>query len=565
LRRLKPYCYANLKKAGKLSNKVLREIIIVMSIKRTPFHPLFFGVYSILALLGYNIGEISIRSAARSFVFVFLLSIIILLIGRVLLKDWQRAGFVSSVLLIVFFSYGHIYSYLEQFEGLGILVGRHRVLIPLSFIPISFAIWWVTKNVQDWDNLTPKLNLIAFVLLILPVFQITSFIFRSQYETKIAIDGNDISLNQLSPVTGEKPDIYYIVADSYTRQDVLLKRYKYDNMPFIEDLRVLGFYVTECGQSNYSKTAFSLASTLNLNYVDTFGDDDFFYLDQEGRPNQVKFGYIIRHNKVRSFLDANGYKTVAFETGFEWLDWTDADLFLHRNFDRPLSLRESILLGPINEFEALLVSTSLGLAFADFGIIFGLDALLSIDNDNSHHLLDAGTGGLRQKYDRANYQLDTLDDIVELDGPKFVFVHLYPPHALYVFAPDGQFSTEALRDESGYPREIAFLNDRFLKIFETIITTSERPAIIILQGDHGSAESTGETERIYILNAIYLPDGRMDLLYPTITPVNTFRLIFDHYFGSDLGLVEDISYNHLPYISEVGTLIEFEIIPNKCE
>jgi len=49
-------------------------------------------------------------------------------------------------------------------------------------------------------------------------------------------------------------------------------------------------------------------------------------------------------------------------------------------------------------------------------------------------------------------------------------------------------------------------------------------------------------ERFSILNAYYLPNGGHDLLYDSITPVNTFRVIFNHYFGKDYGLLKDRSF-----------------------
>ena len=45
-----------------------------------------------------------------------------------------------------------------------------------------------------------------------------------------------------------------------------------------------------------------------------------------------------------------------------------------------------------------------------------------------------------------------------------------------------------------------------------------------------------------ILNAYYFSDQKYDKLYPEITPVNTFRVIFDQYFGADLPLLEDKNY-----------------------
>jgi len=44
------------------------------------------------------------------------------------------------------------------------------------------------------------------------------------------------------------------------------------------------------------------------------------------------------------------------------------------------------------------------------------------------------------------------------------------------------------------------------------------------------------------LNAYYLPDDGDGLLYESITPVNTFRLIFSSYFNSRYDLLEDNSY-----------------------
>ena len=85
--------------------------------------------------------------------------------------------------------------------------------------------------------------------------------------------------------------------------------------------------------------------------------------------------------------------------------------------------------------------------------------------------------------------------------------------------------------------------------------------IIIIQGDHGLFSSNLDW-RFGILNAYYLP-GHNDLLYPKITPVNTFRLIFNSYFGTDYQLLPDISYySDLPYLYNFSP-VENECIPKK--
>ena len=45
-----------------------------------------------------------------------------------------------------------------------------------------------------------------------------------------------------------------------------------------------------------------------------------------------------------------------------------------------------------------------------------------------------------------------------------------------------------------------------------------------------------------ILSAYYLPDKEISGLYPSISPVNTFRLIFNLYFGTSHTLLPDESY-----------------------
>jgi hypothetical protein len=94
---------------------------------------------------------------------------------------------------------------------------------------------------------------------------------------------------------------------------------------------------------------------------------------------------------------------------------------------------------------------------------------------------------------------------------------------------------------------MTFLNNALLPVIDSIIANSATPPIIILQGDHGPGmytnwESVDETcllERFSILNAYFLPGLDNHVLYPGISPVNTFRLILGEYFNADLPLLQD--------------------------
>ena len=63
----------------------------------------------------------------------------------------------------------------------------------------------------------------------------------------------------------------------------------------------------------------------------------------------------------------------------------------------------------------------------------------------------------------------------------------------------------------------------------------------------GAAATDAELrEKTGILNAYYLPDLDNNPLYPSITPVNSFRLVFNLYFGTDLELLPDRIYVYYP-------------------
>jgi hypothetical protein len=62
------------------------------------------------------------------------------------------------------------------------------------------------------------------------------------------------------------------------------------------------------------------------------------------------------------------------------------------------------------------------------------------------------------------------------------------------------------------------------------------------------------------LMAYYFPGkDTASLAYPSITPVNSFRLVFNTYFGGTYPLLENVSY-----FSGLTNDAEYEIVPNAC-
>jgi len=156
-----------------------------------------------------------------------------------------------------------------------------------------------------------------------------------------------------------------------------------------------------------------------------------------------------------------------------------------------------------------------------------------------------------------------------MPGPQFAYVHLILPHPPFVFGPDGEYTNPADfwnkekkyapdKFKIGYVNQVIFLNTKLLEMIDTILAESDTPPIILLQGDHGPW-SQPNPQHFFILNAYYLPDHTTEL-YPQLSPVNSFRIIFNDYFGGSYDMLPDVTY-----YSPVPKLYDFSEVKNPCK
>jgi hypothetical protein len=316
-----------------------------------------------------------------------------------------------------------------------------------------------------------------------------------------------------------------------------------DITPFIEWLEARGFYVPRGSMSNYRHTELSIPSTLNMDYAQTLLGTTTPEVD-EGRWRMVK---MIPDNRLRRELECIGYSTVGIETGVTWTEWRDADYYIAQDTD---PLHSTRLVGSISPFEGKFLDTTLGRALLD-----GLRSRPEAVDPNE---------GWRE---RILFALDHLQDVPRLPSPKLVFVHVLSPHPPFVFGPTGQPVSEAefettfgsggeARILQAYANQVTYLNTRLQEIVTTILDSSSVSPVIFIAGDHGWADRNPE-DKLSNFTAIHLPSGGNARLYPTLTPVNTFRIILDEFFGGDYPLLEDVSY----YSTE-GAIFDFTEVPN---
>lgn len=476
-------------------------------------HPILFALYFFLHFYANNITTVYFPMGT----ILQYLAITLVMIGIVwgaltyFGKNAAAAAIMVSVLVLLFFSYGHIYEWIyfrDKIVGTyvsdpSILLRSHLIImLPWALLAIATAMILIAKGKNAY-RLTSTFNFMAGVLLVFPMITIIT---NSGLLSGLAGDEAEGATDVVplaSTATGYDdalPDIYYIILDAYSRDDVLQEYYDYDN-PFTDFLASNNFYVAPESNGNYLLTLLALPSSLNMRYLVTPDDT----------ASDPAMQRLIRDSLVcRSFREI-GYKYIAFETVITG-DAICVD-------DR--------VANTVNNFNTIFLKTTFIRPFISQGL------------------------WIKPTYEDHLSRVDLLIDVADDPDTTFTFAHFILPHEPFVFDRDGNQIYMDLEGDTdkvyqAYVDQLAYTNVLFERVVTEILAKSEVPPIIIIQGDHGFTRQNSQPllpgyfeRRLPILNAYHLPYGGDSVLYPSITPVNSFRVIMNYYFGADLEYLED--------------------------
>ncbi len=468
------------------------------------FHTLVLAILPVLSLYANNQDKIFFGETLVPMLTVVSAALIMLLIVTRLNGSPGKSAIVVSLLLIAFFYY----------QPFGFMAGLlfhdppEAGLVALWLLLLAMGIISIWRSAIDTSPLTDFLNKFAAGLLALMMVGLVAY-------RVAAIDAIQIKLDEFNmPDTGTSavtlPDIYYLILDSYPGNSVLKSRFAFDNSEFTDFLRQKGFFIAENSRPNYCLTELSLASTLNMSYLNVTGGDTKAF---NGAGPLIE---LIYNSRVARILKQRGYTTVAYSSGSLSTEMRNSDVYFS----------DSIV---VKEFsDGLLRNTILAKLKLPF---FNL----------ANYQADVH----RYKVKRPFLEIPSLSGI---SRPFFVFAHIPCPHAPFVFKSDGSvlptsdFSYDdgnALgagkdRYRSLFIDQLKSLNGLIKDFINSLLQDTGRPKVIILQADHGSAMQYHYTdinrcdlsERFSILNAIYMPDKNYAGFYVDQSPVNSFRLIF---------------------------------------
>jgi hypothetical protein len=483
--------------------------------RKLSFLPALAGCYPVLFLYAHNREQVRLQDMWLPLLLALLIGIALFLLWRRVLRDADRAGLLVFVWAACFWSTSLLDKLVLRLGG--VAPGeQHYLLLGFVFLLLMLSTLLILRWRAVPRELYTALRVMTAVLLGFAVLTIlpheATRIFTAFRRARAHEDVHLAKTEML-------PNIVHIVLDAYGRADILQTRYGLDNESFLRELEARDFHVFRAARADYNLTLLCLAAALNMEYVSGIraAGDDTAPLEE-----------LVRNSRVRALLRERGYRMVAFESGWPFTDFRDADEF------------RATAAGWSPYHAGLLAMTPVPVALKAIG-----------SNALDYFALQ------RQRVDNV---FAHVPRVIDLDSPVFVFAHVLSPHPPFVFHGDGTpvqsdraFSARDgndFYDDGGtaeeyrarYPEQVRYVNRSVLDMIDRLKEHMTRPTIVILHGDHGPAmglnwndlPSSDLRERMAIFAAVSFPDGDYHGLADTITPVNLYRHIFSRYFGADL-------------------------------
>ena len=300
----------------------------------------------------------------------------------------------------------------------------------------------------------------------------------------------------------------------------------------MKNLKKRGFHIIKHPKSNYNRTAFSLASSLNFEYLKDIVNNTNITPKYYNRAKLT-----IKYSAVAEIFKHYNYK-------FFNLSVFDFD-------NSPSIRRENFLL--MTEKNVLLFNTLPERLKNDlfWNLLVGKYAVPAVQKffATSTSELEYAEKGKR------NFNNTVIDSLMKISSqnnvsPKFIYAHLYLPHPPFFYNEAGKENDlkYVIREESQTNKELFFsylkyTNKIILAITEKIINNHGNNSVVILQSDHGFRDYEGGPSfpETFFKNysAFYFPDRNYTAFYDTLSNINTFPILFNKYFNTRFPLQKD--------------------------
>ena len=224
-----------------------------------PIIPLLYFVSRPNTFLFYNLSIIP-------FIYLIGVTIILQIVISFFSKNKLKSALVVSWFYLVFFTYGHAHSFLNEIMSGGDAEEaiKNRFLVPLWLGAFVIVSTWILKTKKTLVGLKRFLNVWSITMVSMFLLNVAFYFLNEEKLEMPNFSGSKVNhANVGGPI--KAPDIYYIIFDGYPNEHTLKELFDYDNSSFLNFLKKRGFYVASKSHSNYALTVPSISSSLNMN------------------------------------------------------------------------------------------------------------------------------------------------------------------------------------------------------------------------------------------------------------------------------------------------------------
>lgn len=440
-------------------------------------------------------------------------------------KHYKKTGVLLFFLLLIFYFFPVLYDSLKKIQAPG-LIASYKSLLFLLTAGLILLLIYLRRKQSNFNSFYYSVNLIFIFLLLGGIIQYIVLGFTNAAQKNDLADPRKTLSKQYIPCdTCQKPDIYFIVLDSYTNSKTLLSEFEYSNAFIDSFLLKKNFFLAGNSSSNYNFTHMSIASELNMAYLNNLQPGHLFYTKDFLQSN-----YTIEKNELVDILYKQGYAI------------TNYSYFKLKNAPVKITPYLTEL-----TWRSVLGQTFFNKATRDIGWNFsGYLPKKGLSNERKRVIENDAT--------RAN---EVFNGLVEgakkpTAKPQFLYAHFLLPHETYLYDSSGkrhpvEYTAHAwINNKKDYLNQLVYVN-RFIiaPAIDSIFSYARRPFIIVLQSDHGYRNYAAEKVKLEFenLSAIYFPDNNYSSLYDSMSSVNTFRVVLNKYFNQQLPLLKDSTIN----------------------
>lgn len=438
-------------------------------------------------------------------------SAILLFLFWLFYRNFIKAGVASFCIMAFHFFFGSVHDSLKKYFP-ETFASKYSFILPATLALFLLVLVLIKRRKKPLVKLSFYLTSLLIILIAVDTVMLLTKVIGSSKQEQATIPDGMVPCKDCP-----KPDIYFIIADEYVGNTTLKEKFGFDNSAFINDLAARGFHTIPYSSSNYNFTPYSVASTLNMDYLD-------IRAQKKADQSDLALCYsTIKNNRFLQFLQSEGY--------------------IFRNYS-------------IFDFDGQPARTEVTFLPVKTKLITGQTFISRFNRDIRYHLvtnLETKSEIKRMAYGFLHnneniYSLTQKEVTTTSIAPKLTLTHLHLPHYPYYFDKDGKERpleklTEGNQtDKAAYVQYLQYGNKKYLELIDQILKESRVPPIIILMGDHGFRHFTEEVDlKYWYLNqlSLYTPGKNYAAYGDSLTNVNFLRVLLNTEYKQQLPLLKD--------------------------